>query len=62
MPYDTPSTAYGTLSYHMYDPFNSLAPLRSNFFDRDGRFGFGRALALNFAIAKLAFTKLVQIN
>jgi hypothetical protein len=24
MPYDTPSTAYGTLSYHAYDPFNSL--------------------------------------
>ena len=62
MPYDTPSTAYGTLSYHAYDPFNSLAALRSNFFDRDGHFGSGRAIALHFAIAKLAFTKLVQVN
>jgi hypothetical protein len=26
------------------------------------RFGSGRAIALNFAIAKLAFTKLVQVN
>jgi hypothetical protein len=49
-----PSQAYGTLSYHLCAPLNLLtASLSSPTIER-GRFGFGRAVALDFAYREVS--------
>ncbi len=61
-PLDSPSQAYRTLSYHARAPFNSLTltPIKTSIVRR--RFGFGRASRLTLRTAKLAYTKLSQVN